>query len=373
MTKRVRETAGAKGAPRQDASVPDTLPASASDPVVVPVLVVVPPRALLLDIAGPVEALRRANLEQTAVRFDVRHVAPRATVLSSIGLELASLSPLPETLADGSWIVLAGSVADILGQETRDGNGDAPKIDAVDEQAIVDWLARMVKTNAEGRHFHRIISICSGALLAARAGFLDGRDCTTHHSSTAELAALAPTARVLENRLFVEAGQIWTSAGVTAGIDLMLHLVAETCGPATVLAVARYLTVYLRRTGADPQLSPWLEGRNHVHPAIHRMQDAILSEPTRAWTLKDLADIGHLSPRHCSRLFNVQTGMAIADFVNRARVALARTTLEGGHLDMESVAEKAGFASARQLRRAWGRLHDAPPRESRRKAATGAR
>ena len=135
--------------------------------------------------------------------------------------------------------------------------------------------------------------------------------------------------------------------------------------PAVAVAVARYLVVYLRRSAADPQLSPWLEGRNHIHPAIHRAQDAIANDPARAWPLSSLARVAATSSRNLSRLFNQHAGMSVTTYVNRMRVALARQLVLGSQLDIETVAERAGFKSARQLRRAWGRLHDLPPSRAR--------
>jgi transcriptional regulator GlxA family with amidase domain len=318
--------------------------------VEVPVYVVVPPRVLLLDIAGPVEVLRRANFEQSALRFVVRYVGPARSAMSSIGLSVAGIAPLPKHVPQGALVVVAGSVDAPLGAE-----GINRANDARDEKEIVAWLRAAIVPGI------RLVSICSGALLAARAGLLDGYDCTTHHVSTAELARAAPAAHVLENRLYVEDGERLTSAGISAGIDLMLHLVAQMAGHACALAVARYLVVYLRRGGADPQLSPWLEGRNHIHPAVHRAQDAVAADPTRDWSVNALADVAAASPRNLSRLFNEHTGMSVSDYVNRTRIALARELLAGSRLDMETVAERAGFASTRQFRRAWNRLHGAPP------------
>ena len=123
----------------------------------------------------------------------------------------------------------------------------------------------------------------------------------------------APAARVKENRLYVEDGERLTSAGITAGVDLMLHIVAGMAGHATALAVARYLVVYLRRGGADPQLSPWLEGRNHIHPAVHRAQDAVGADPAHGWSLGALARVSATSSRNLSRLFNEDAGMGVAD------------------------------------------------------------
>ena len=227
------------------------------------------------------------------------------------------------------------------------------------EEEIVAWLKRVVRPSVV------VASICSGALLAARAGLLDGKACTTHHASIAELRKLAPLARVEENRLFVIDGERLTSAGVTSGVDLMLHVVAAMTSPAVAVAVARYLVVYLRRSAADPQLSPWLEGRNHIHPAIHRAQDAIAAEPARPWSLSSAARVAATSPRNLSRLFNQHAGMSVTTYVNRMRVALARQFVLGSHLDIETIAERSGFQSTRQLRRAWGRLHDLPPSRAR--------
>ena len=314
------------------------------------VTVIVPPRALLLDIAGPIEVLRRANVEQHDVRFDVRYAGAAAAVASSIGLTLSGIDAFPESPADGAMIVVPGNADNIaFGEDPSDASVER------DEAAIVAWLARVVRPS------HTLVTICSGALLAARAGLLDGHDCTTHFSVCGALATLAPRARVLDNRLYVANGNRCSIAGVTAGIDLMLHLVAQLCSAAVALAVARHLVVYLRRSGSDPQLSPWLEGRNHIHPAVHRAQDAITADPSRMWTLAALARIANTSPRHLSRLFNEHAAMSITDYINRARIALAGDIMAGSRLDMESVAERAGFSSARQFRRAWRRLHDAPP------------
>lgn len=321
----------------------------------IPVYVVLPARTLLLDVAGPMEALRKANQLQAKVAFDVRYVGALPEVTSSIGLRVSGIAPLPEAIEDDAMVVLSGDTEIILGAE-RLGAIEAP-LEGSDQ--VVDWLRANIRPGI------RLVSICSGALLAARAGLLDGRACTTHFTDCALLAEMAPTARVLENRLYVEDGERYSSAGITAGIDLMLHIIGQLVSPATAAAVARFLVVYLRRAGTDPQLSPWLEGRNHIHPAIHRVQDAITADPARDWSLEALAGIAIASPRHVSRLFNDHAGMSIPDYVNRLRVALAQQLLSETRLDMERVAERSGFASSRQLRRAWGRINPTPPSAAR--------
>jgi transcriptional regulator GlxA family with amidase domain len=317
------------------------------------VYVVVPPRMLLLDVAGPIEVLRWANHVQKAVRFDVSYIGPRKRVISSIGLTVAEIKSLPDDLPQDSMIILAGNVSQTLGASSSEAADDAA------ESEIINWLRTAFRPR------QTLVSICSGALLAGRAGLLDGRACTTHHSDSRELALAAPKAKVLENRLFVEDGHCYSSAGVTAGIDLMLHLVSQITDHRCAAEVARYLVVYIRRSGADPQISPWLEGRNHIHPAVHRVQDAIAADPAKNWTLKALGRIAGASPRHLSRLFHEYAGMNIPDYRNRLRATLARDLLAQTQLDMEQVAERAGFASTRQLRRVWGRLNTRSPRESR--------
>lgn len=320
---------------------------------IVPFFVLVPPRALLLDIAGPMEVVRNANLVQSGTRFTVTYIGASPTMESSIGLKLADIAPLPTTLPDGATVVVSGAV-DIMmsGRDYRRG-------DAADEAEIIRWLARTIRPGI------RLVTVCSGALLAARAGLLEGHECTTHHSTLDELARRAPTARVRANRLFVEDGERLTSAGVTAGIDLMLAIIAKEIGHGATAAVARNLVVYLRRTGADPQLSPWLEGRNHIHPAIHRAQDAIAADPARDWTVQTLADVAATSPRNLSRLFNEHTGTSVSHYLGRLRVALARDLLTGTRLSIDDIAERVGFTSTRQFRRAWGRFNGYAPRHAR--------
>lgn len=317
------------------------------------VYVVLPARTLLLDVAGPIEALRKANHLQSDVAFDVRYVGALPELTSSIGLRITGIASLPEAIEPDAMIVLSGNT-----DEPMDA-GLPIEAAEVGADEVVAWLRRVVQPGI------RLVSICSGALLAARAGLLDGKACTTHFTDCEMLQKAAPTARVLENRLYVEDGERYSSAGITAGIDLMLHIVGQMTSPATAAAVARYLVVYLRRAGTDPQLSPWLEGRNHIHPAIHRVQDAITADPARDWPLEALARLAFASPRHLSRLFNEHAGMSIPDYVNRLRVALAQQLLAETRLDMERVAERAGFASSRQLRRAWGRINPTPPSAAR--------
>ncbi|MFQ6590926.1 MULTISPECIES: GlxA family transcriptional regulator [Pseudomonas] len=316
----------------------------------VPVLFVLLPNVLMLDLAGPAEVLRlAAQVEDTAViDFDLRYVSPVESLQTSIGLPLAGLAPLPAVLAPGTLVVLVGSTSKV--SKARQQAFE------VASQALTQWLQNVYAPSGE-----RLVCVCAGALSAARAGLLDGRQCTTHHALCATLQAVAPKARVLENRLYVTDGPVSCSAGVTAGIDLMLHLLAELAGPRLACTVARDMVVYMRRSGADPQLSPWIAGRNHLHPAVHRVQDAIAAAPCEAWTVTRMAALACTSSRHLARLFHEHVGSSPLDYLHRLRLAVARELLAESALGIETVAERAGFGSARHLRRIWSKYEAGTP------------
>lgn len=301
------------------------------------------PQVNLLDLAGAAETFRIAG--ELGARFELRFVGPAAVADAAVGIALAGARPLPDALPDGALVVLLG---------TRRSAEDFERPEA---HETVRWLAAAVEP-----HRHRLCTVCAGALLAARAGLLDGRACTTHHALIGRLAREAPRARVLENRIFVQDGPVSTSAGITAGIDLALHLVGELAGAAIAAEVAREMVVYARRAGDDPQLSPWLAHRNHLHPAVHRAQDAVMRDPCRDWSAASMAAAAHVGPRHLARLFAEHAGVRPLDWVARIRVELARQALASGQAaSVERAAEAAGFASAHALRRAWRRCREDTP------------
>ena len=225
------------------------------------------PRVVLLDVAGPADAFRNANTK-VADSYRLRFVAPKQSVAAAIGLELGEVSrPLPAQLPDGAIVVLTGVA------------GESMPLDAPETRLLTDWLASGVTL----QHACCYVS-AAAASLAAKAGLLAGRECTTHFAHIDALRAVEPRARVLDNRIFVEDGPVFTSAGVTAGLDLALYVIGQQLGPRVAADVARDLVVYLRRSGTDPALSPWVAHRNHLHPAVHRVQDAVVRDPTAAWT-----------------------------------------------------------------------------------------
>jgi len=157
---------------------------------------------------------------------------------------------------------------------------------------------------------------------------------------------------VVANRVFVEDAPVYSSAGVTTGIDLMLHRIASTCGEAIAAQVAQTMVVAMRRGPQDPELSPFLSYRNHLHPALHRVQDAIASQPAAPWNLARMAELACTSPRHLTRIFMEHAGIAPLAYLRRIRLALAQTALQSGS-KVNQAAALAGFSSDTQLRRAW--------------------
>jgi transcriptional regulator GlxA family with amidase domain len=319
------------------------------------VLFVISPHSLLLDIAGPAEAFRLANLHSAspagAPHFRLRFAGPAASVRASVGLALTGIEPLPARLDSPTWVVL-------VGQPNVHVNLVTPAV-----ISTAQWLSRTLHDHLQADDpVHRLVTVCSGALLAARAGLLRNRKCTTHHELLADLRRLARDAQVVDNRVFVVDGPVASSAGVTAGIDLALHLIATECGEALAASIAQDMAVYLRRSSRDPELSPFLGRRRHTHAAVHKVQDAISAEPERDWDTAALAGIGHVTERHLLRLFLDHAGASPMQCLQSIRLERARQSLEHG-ASVAHAAEVSGFRSSLNLRRAWSRQCDGSPRE----------
>jgi transcriptional regulator GlxA family with amidase domain len=212
--------------------------------------------------------LRIANQRLLAqgqpARFALRFVSPRTEVPSSVGVQLAGLAPLPaQASLRSSWVVLVGQPGAQIDVQTPEA------------QELLHWL-RGVRLHSGQLE---LVTVCAGAVLAAHAGLLAGRRATTHHHHLDELALVEPRCDVVANRVFVEDGPVFSSAGVTTGIDLFLHRISAVCGAPLAAHVAQSMVVALRRGPNDPEFSPFLAYRNHLHPALHRVQDAVGQAP----------------------------------------------------------------------------------------------
>ena len=314
------------------------------------VLFIVAPHTLLLDLAGPAEAFRMANVHLQkrgdGAAFKLRFAGASAEAVSSVGLTVAGLEALPTHFSKSTWVVLLGQPSAVL----------ALKPNAASKTTL-QWLAHTLPALlaldiGHQKTEHKLVTICAGSLIAARAGLIGTRRCTTHHELLDKLRAAAPAAQVVDNRVFVLDGALASSAGVTAGIDLALHLIAQHCGDACAAAVAKDMVVYLRRTPSDPELSPLLAHRHHLHAAVHRVQGAVCADPQREWTMTLLAATACVTQRHLLRLFSEHTVTSPLNYVRTIHLKRARQALQRS-VGVSRASQEAGFNSDLQLRRAW--------------------
>ncbi len=213
----------------------------------------------------------------------------------------------------------------------------------------------------------RVASICTGAFLLAEAGVLDGRRATTHWLLARELQSRYPKIKIEEDRIFIIDGSVWSSAGMTAGVDLALAMVEKDHGADIARAVARKLVVYHRRAGGQSQFSALLE----LEPKSDRIQKALAharSNLKNTLSVEELADAAHLSPRQFSRTFRAETGQSPAKAVENLRLEAARLMMEQGRHPIDVVAAETGFADRERMRRAFLRAFGQPPQAIRRNA-----
>lgn len=295
------------------------------------------PSVHLLDMAGPVQVFWEASGLGGA--YEIRYCARRETIRSAQGLQLAGLEPLPDVRSRDT-ILVPGLDSSTLGDMSH---------------VPVRWLREAAAAGA------LLGSICSGAFVLARAGLLDGRQCTTHWKVAARLQSEYPAARVVRNRLFVRDGSLITSAGVASGIDMALSMVEANHGPITAARVAREMVVYLRRSGESSQTSVFLDFRTHLHPGVHRAQDWLASHMEERPTIEQLAGVAGMSPRNLTRVFRQATGISVKDYVTRMRLEVAASLLRSPDYTLERVASECGFKDSRQLRRLWSKRFGVNP------------
>ncbi|WP_370653453.1 GlxA family transcriptional regulator [Caballeronia sp. Lep1P3] len=306
----------------------------------------------LLDVAGPLQVFASANELAVAAGmarpYRARVVADGATVTASAGLGLVC-EPLPDAASPCDTLVVAGGWG--VQQAVRD-------------PALIDWI----RTRA--RHTRRTASVCTGAFLLAAAGLLNERRAVTHWTRCAELAARFPAVRVESDPIFICDGAVWTSAGVTAGIDLSLALVEEDLGRALALDVARHLVVFLKRPGGQAQFSAALslqkagERFGELHAWIAENLAADLSVASLA------ARVG-MSERSFVRHYRAQTGMTPARAIERMRLEAARRLLADTALPVKRVAARCGFGTEETMRRGFLRSLGVSPQAYRDRFAAG--
>ena len=304
------------------------------------------PDVQALDLSGPLEMFARAT---RVLREEGR--AHPGYALAVVGTEAGPIAASSgfRFLPDATFGALRGAVDTLL---VVGGRG----VDAVlANRAALAWLRRMA-----GR-VRRLGSICTGAFALAEAGLLDGRTATTHWSRAAELARRYPRVRVEEDRIWVRDGEVYTSAGVTAGMDLALALIEEDLGAELALAVARAMVMYVRRPGDQSQYSAPLRLQAAATPSVRELVAWAAEHPAADLSVPALAHKVGKSPRHLTRVFRKELGVAPAEAVEQLRLEAARRALQQSAASLEEVAARCGFGSAEVMRRAFLRtLHVTP-------------
>jgi transcriptional regulator GlxA family with amidase domain len=231
--------------------------------------------------------------------------------------------------------------------------------DAVEDGGLIRWIRSAAKRS------RRVTSVCSGSFLLARAGLLEGKRATTHWSSCAELARRHPEVEVDPNPIFVHDGDVWTSAGVTSGMDLALALVEDDLGREVALEVARWLVLFLQRPGGQAQFSSHLQSQLAERMPLRELQGWIADNLDGDLRVESLAERAAMSPRNFARAFRREVGMTPAAYVTELRVESARQRLEGGSEPIENVAASCGFGTPETMRRAFARRMGVPPADYR--------
>ncbi|MCF8203979.1 MAG: GlxA family transcriptional regulator [Methylotenera sp.] len=299
-----------------------------------------------LDLAGPMAVFEVARLERPG-SYDWRLVASAPPAArSSAGVDWP-VQALPRRLGELDLVM-------VIGGDGVDG--------ACRDERLLAWLRRAARSGA------RLASICSGSLVLAAAGLLDDRSATTHWSRGRQFEVEFPAVQLQPDRIYVrepavrERGwpEVWTSAGMTAGIDLCLALVAHDHGEDVAREAARQLVVERRRPGGQSQFSPLLE-LQRPDGRFSALLDEVRRDLRAEHRVDDLAARACMSPRHFARCFRAETGATPAQVVERLRVEAARAALEGGAGSVQRVSQDCGFGSTERMRRSFVRLLGRPP------------
>jgi len=305
------------------------------------------PDAQVIDITGPLEVFGRA----ARLLIDERGWrVPAYTV------EIAAAKAGPFATSSGIRLIADRSIARVRGPiDTLLVAGGRGTTAAIRDRKLIDWL------RANAKRARRLCSVCTGAFLLAEAGLLDGLSATTHWRQCDRLAARYPAVSVETDPIFVRAGRIFTSAGVTAGIDLALALLDDDHGREVALAVARELVMFLRRPGGQSQFSVQLSAQQADREPLRDLQRWIADHLGGDLSVEALARRAAMSPRNFARVFAREVGMTPGEFVENSRVEAARRRLEESAEGVDSIASACGFGTRESMRRAFIRTLHVPP------------
>jgi transcriptional regulator GlxA family with amidase domain len=287
-----------------------------------------------LDIAGPVEAF------SIATRFFGGEYA----------IELVTPDGRPARCSSGLSLNADRAIHEVRGAiDTLVVAGGAAAAEVAADERVVAWIGEAAKRS------RRVASVCTGAFLLAEAGLLDGRRATTHWSECATLAERYPQIAVEPDPIYVRDGTVYTSAGVTAGMDLALGLIEEDHGAQVALRTARSLVLFVRRPGGQSQFSAQLTAAPARREPLRDVQAHIAEHPAADLSVPALAARAYMSERNFARAFRAETGMTPAAYVEAARVERARRELETTDLPVQAIAAHCGFGTVETMRRAFAR------------------
>lgn len=320
------------------------------------IVIIVPPLTSILDVTGPLEVFAKANdyimenshsLEKSYT-IHVLSIDDILIVNTSSGLPIFCEGSLSSINYEIDTIIIAGK-------------GDA-------ENEIIEYLANWLKSKAN--KIRRIVSICAGVFVLAKAGLLDGKRATSHWKTCEKLAKLYPTISVKKDPIFVKDGNIYTSAGISTGIDLSLALVEEDFGRNIAVMVARILVLYLKRPGNQSQFSAILTHQTTDYQPIKDIQEWIINHLSENFTVEQLAEKALMSPRNFARVFLHEIGITPAKYIEKIRIETARRRLEETQLTIDEISDECGFGNADRLRRSFLRSLNTTPSDYRRKFTT---
>ena len=311
------------------------------------------PKVEILDLVGPLQVFARASDMYTRANpgapsiysLEVVSISSSRSLIANCGVRITADRTFREVRGKIDTLLVAG--------------GDAIEQNEINAEAV-RWLKRI------STRIRRVGSVCTGAMLLARAGLLDGRRATTHWNWCQTLIKRAPRARVERDPIFVRDENVYTSAGVTAGMDLALALVEEDHGSRLALQVARNLVLYLRRPGGQSQFSAALSLQLTDRKPLLELEAWVLDNLQKPLTVPLLAQRLAMSPRNFARVFTKEMKTTPAKFVERLRVEAARRRLEESHNSMETIADECGFGNVNSMRNVFQRTIKIAPGQYRR-------
>jgi len=294
---------------------------------------IIPPTVELLDLAGPVQVFTEAKFYgfEIAIEFYKYDEEP----VSTAGLGFGNVANFRlAKLKQGDFVFVPGMDMEYV-----------ESISFAAQREFFNWLKECSDREIT------VCSICNGAFALGHAGLLKDTECTTHWRRVKALQNQFPQAKVVADILFIKSNNVYTSAGISAGIDLALAILEDLKGPLFTHKVARGLVVYHRRSGKHNQQSIYLDYRNHINPQVHEVQDYLIENLSKENDIESLASLVGMSPRNLSRVFKEKTGSTILEYLTLLRIEYANTMINNPEYTIEYIASRCGFKTARQLQR----------------------